>query len=145
MVDPSLRRRAGVAAVLAVFAAVLLILVLRTESPHRGTPVNRPLIASVDSLVDAFLKEKGIDRGKERKWPVRNPGGDILRIERRIAVPRERITLELNRDLNQAVESMGGHVAGTERTKASTVVLHIVVRGMTVHTLTIEPELQQSQ
>lgn len=139
MTDPTLRRRAGVAAVLGILAIAFVIITSQTDSPHNGTSVSRPLIGAVDSLVDTFLRDQGIDRKKERKWSVRNPQGRVIRMERRIQVPRELITLELNRALSEAVAAIGGHVAGSERTKESTVVLHVVVDEMTLHTLTLEP------
>jgi hypothetical protein len=140
MVDSSVRRRIGVALILGILAVVLVLITSSDEPPHTGTLSGGPLVASVDSLVDGFLREQGIDRKKERKWSVRNRDGDVIRMERRVLVPPDLITLELNRALDHAVEPLGGHVAGTERTKESIVVLHVVVGGMTVHTLTLEHE-----
>ena len=144
MPDPGVRRLLGVAAALGVLAVLLVITEFVTDSSRSGAVVNRSAIASVDSLVDHFLRDQGIDRKKERKWSVRGMDGTVIRIERRIQAPREKISLELNRSLNEAASNLGGHVAGTERTKESTVILHIVVGGMTVHTLTLEPEKPQS-
>ena len=141
MADPDLRRRAGVAAGLGLLAIALVIITSRTDSPQTGASINRPLVSSVDSLVDAFLRKQGIDRKKERKWTVRSPDGAVIRMERRIQVSRELISLELNRSLSEAVAPWGGHVAGSERTKESTVVLHVVIDGTIVHTMTLEPQL----
>lgn len=145
MADPALSRRIGLAAVLGILAIAFVIITSQTDSPPGGISVGRPLIGAVDSLVDSFLRDQGIDRKKERKWAVRSPAGAVIRMERRIQVPREQITLELNRALSEEVASIGGHVAGSERTKESTVILHVVVDGMTLHTLTLEPLIPPSR
>ncbi len=145
MADPGLRGRAVVAGVLGLIAFVLLMNTFESDSVGDKDVANRSLLESIDSVVDSLLQEKGVDRSRERKWQVRTPGGDVIRIERRIKVPAALISLEFNRDLSVAVEPWGAHVAGTERTKESTVVLHVVADEMTVHTITLEREIEHSR
>ena len=145
MPDSGVRVRTAVAGILGLLALMLTFNSFQENPASTTETVSRSLLESIDSVVDSLLHEKGVDRSKEKKWKVRTPGGAVIRIERRIKVPPELISLEFNRDLSVAVEPWGAHVAGTERTKESTVVLHVVADAMTVHTLTLERDTKHSR
>ena len=123
----------------ALIAIALVLGIFSSETNKQGLPKGS-ILESVDATVDSLLQEKGVDRKKERKWQVKSSNGMVIRIERRIRVPAELVSLEFNRDLSSAVEPLGAHVSGTERTKESTVVLHVVAGEMTVQTITLERE-----
>ncbi|MDH4070376.1 MAG: hypothetical protein OEV30_08125 [Ignavibacteria bacterium] len=104
----------------------------------RFRPPHETIREAVDAAVDSLLVSYRIDRTGEKKWTVKSKGGTPLRIERRVLIPADLVTLLFNRDLGIAVRRYGGHVVGTERTRESVVVLHVVVGGMTLHTISLE-------
>lgn len=123
---PALRTRAFIAAGLALVAAVLFLL------ERSGTPVAgrnetaiRTEIRSMEAVLDSVLRRHGITRDQVRTWQVRTPDRRFLRTERRITVPPDFVSVQFNRDLNQALDGTDIRAAATERTRENTVTVHL--------------------
>jgi hypothetical protein len=114
------------AAGLAVVAVVLFL--IRQSAPL--PPVERARMVrgdlpSVNAVVDTVLARHGIGRDQVRSWQVQTPDRKFLRIERRVTVPPEFISVQFNHDLNEALNGTGARVVATERTRENTVTTHI--------------------
>ncbi len=79
----------------------------------------------VNAIVDTVLARHGITPDRVRTWQVRTPGRAFLRIERRVLVPPEFVSVQFNHDLNEALDGTGARVIATERTRENTVTTHI--------------------
>jgi len=142
MFDPTLRSRGSAVAILLVLTIVLAAGV--SGSSHDREQGDGAVLQAIDHLVDSVLTAYHIDRSSGKKWSIRNGGGEVVRIERRIRVPRELVSILFNRDLGRSVRPLGAHVTGTERTKESLVVLHVVARRRTMHTISLEMSAKES-
>jgi hypothetical protein len=121
-----------------LLAALALFLLDESLSGSSSKPV--PPDPSLSAIIEQLLKEYGVGGNQVRTWHVKTPNGSIIRTERRVLVPRGFPAVEFNRDLNKAMLSHGARVAGTERTKESVVVLHVVQHGQTVQTISLVEE-----
>jgi hypothetical protein len=95
----------------------------------------RPLLAEVNSVIDTLLDQYKIDDKWMRSWSVFTPDKKFVREERRIYVPPRFISLDFNHDLSRALAHMGVRVIATERTRESTVSMHIISKGVIIETL----------
>lgn len=133
-----------IAAALAVLGVVLLASDDFAPALTNRQPAAADLQA-IDIAIDSLLSRYGITARQVRKWQVRTGDGMTARTERRALVPPELATVEMNRDLSRAVSAFNGHVVGTERTKESVVVLHVVVRGTTVQSVSLVTDARASR
>jgi hypothetical protein len=92
-------------------------------------------LAGMQEAIDTLLARHGIAQASVRTWRVLSPDRKPLRVEQRIAVPREFLSLVFNNELNTILAPFGSHVVGTERTRENTVTLHIVRGGYTVRSM----------
>lgn len=129
-------------AVAAALLGVLAVLLSGDMSAERSEDLHSrasgPALELIDSTVDSLLAAYRVDRSREKKWTIRTKDGEPVRIERRVFVPSDLVSLKFNRDLGISVEGFGGRVIGTERTRESVVVLHVIVDSRTVHTISLE-------
>jgi len=137
--EPHLRSRVVIATTLAVLTIMLLVVEPHLNGSSRSTP-SAENTRLVDQVVDSLIIQYGVKRDKIKKWQVRLPDGRRIRTERRVLVPLDFVSVEFNRDLNRAVAQYGAKVSGTERTKESVVVFHIVQEGITTHTIALVEE-----
>jgi hypothetical protein len=129
---PSPTKRILLAAGLAVLAAVLFLIDRPAPLPVEDRArVVRGDLRSVNTIVDTVLARHGILREQVRSWQVQGPGRKFLRIERRVTVPPEFVSVQFNHDLNEALDGTGARVVATERTRENTVTTHIK-RGSTI-------------
>jgi hypothetical protein len=91
--------------------------------------------AGMEEVVDTLLARHGIPQSAVRTWRVLSSDKKPLRIEQRIAVSKDFLSLVFNNELNTRLAPFGGHVVGTERTRENTVTLHIVRGGTTVRSV----------
>ena len=134
--DTGLRHRVIIAGTFAALAVVLLG-IDEFAPAFASSPPTASEIQAIDNAVDSVLSRYGIATKQARSWFVRTADGTAVRKERRIPVRHDLASIELNRDLNRAVSEFNGHVIGSERTKESVVVLHVVVKGMTVQSISL--------
>jgi hypothetical protein len=137
--DGAPRRRALVAIALGA-VALLLFLVERLATPALPGAPGRKLAAggeqaAFQEVVDTLLGRHGIPKSAVRTWRVLSVDKKPIRLEQRVAVPREFPSLVFNAELNQRLAPLGAHVVATERTREQTVTMHIVQGGMTVRSI----------
>jgi hypothetical protein len=137
--EGGMQRKMILAAALGAAAILLFVAdhLLGSAMPARGgyasmAPVER---AEMQGAIDTLLSRHGIPRASVRTWRVLSPDRKLLRVEQRIAVPREFLSLVFNNELNSILAPFGAHVVGTERTRENTVTLHIVQGGFTVRSM----------
>ena len=134
-----LRRRMILAALLGA-AALILFLIERLVMPvSAGAPAAAIAAggeqAAFQEAIDTLLIRHGIARSSVRTWRVLSIDKKPIRLEQRVAVPREFRSLVFNAELKERLGPLGAHVVATERTREQTVTVHIVHRGMTVRSI----------
>ena len=95
----------------------------------------RPLLSQVNVEIDALLDRYRIDRKWSKSWSVLTPDKRFIREERRVYVPPQFISLDFNHDLSLQLSKHDVRVVASERTKESTVTMHIISDGMIIETL----------
>ena len=141
------RRRLLFAGLLAACVVVLILLNIASEKISRRSGQGRSTvvkvaspdeaaIAGISSAVDSLFVRYQIDRRSVKSWYVQTPDKQNIRMERRVVVPADFITMNFNLDLNRMVEPYGARVIATERTKESTVMMHIIKNKFIVQSIT---------
>ena len=145
-VEPRIRIRVMLAILLASCAVVLVLLNVATEKigqrsgRGRSTVVHTAssedaALASINSVVDTLLARFQIDRRSVKSWYVQTPDKRNIRLERRVIVPPDFVSMKFNLDLNRMVSAYGARAVATERTKESTVTMHIIRAKMIVQSI----------
>ncbi|HCV42361.1 MAG TPA: hypothetical protein DGH68_02670 [Bacteroidetes bacterium] len=129
-----------VVAMLAVVALMLFALDKSTDRTSRlsaGKQVpSRPSLNQIDVVIDTLFNRYQIDARGAKSWSVFARDKRFIRKERRVYVPPQFISLDFNHDLSRQLSDFNARVVATERTKESTVAMHIVSDGMVVETIT---------
>jgi hypothetical protein len=129
------RSRLLLAGGLAAAAVVLgLALLLRPQPSHSPPPAPAEAEA-IDRAVREELAAHRIPAGTVRTRRVKTPAAGFERVERRVTVPGDFVTVEFNRELNERVGPHGGRSFATERTKENTVSVHVLTGGTVVQTV----------
>ena len=133
------RARVLVAVMLAV-GALVLFAAYRASERSLGGHVLSPFESGgadrqIDAAVDTLLNRYGIERAWVRSWRVQTPGKKTIRIERRVQVPPEFVSLAFNHELNQLVSQVVARAVASEKSEASTVTMHIIRSGMIVESI----------
>jgi hypothetical protein len=137
--DGHLQRRMILAAALGACAVLLFVGDRFVGGPERGgrgfafVPVREQ--AGIEEVVDTLLARHGIPQSAVRTWRVLSLDKKPIRLEQRIMVSREFLSLVFNGELNIMLAPFGAHVVGTERTRENTVTMHIVWAGTTVRSM----------
>ncbi len=124
-VNASFRRKFILAGLLAVLALVLFLLNGSGPSPDLRAIVYKGNIKDITVIVDTVLARHGIDKSSVKTWQVKGPDKKFLRVERRVEVPPEFISLNFNQELSERLSGIGLHLVATERTKENTVTMHV--------------------
>ena len=95
----------------------------------------RPLLAEVNTIVDTLLNRYRIEDKWIKSWSVFTPDKKFVRQERRVYVPPRFIALDFNHDLSSSLVHLGVRVIATERTRESSVSMHIINKGMIVESI----------
>ena len=96
----------------------------------------RPFLLEINQSVDTLLDRYEIDRKWVASWNVMSRDRRFIRVERRVYVPPQFISLDFNHDLSRALAKYGARVVATERTKEMSVSMHIILNGMIVESIT---------
>lgn len=123
--DSSLRRKLILAGVLAVLALVLFLLNGSASSPDQRAIVYKGDINDITVIVDTVLAQYGIEGSSVKTRQVRGPDKKFLRVERRVEVPPEFISVNFNQELSERLSGVGLRLVATERTKENSVTMHI--------------------
>ena len=142
-----MRRRVVLAGVLAACAGVLFLVERYTPTAGVNPSTNAgadSLVDMVHAMVDSLLPRHQIRKEWVKTWQVRTPGRKFVRSERRVFVPPKFISLNFNLDLNRSLSKYGVHAVATERTKESTVTIHIMMGGHIVESISfvMKPDLE---
>jgi hypothetical protein len=101
---------------------------LREAQSH---PLSKPIANAIDTLLHRYqIKNRWV-----KSWNVLTPDRRLIRSERRVYVPPRFISLDFNHDLSRELARFDARVVATERTKESTVSMHVIVEGMIVESI----------
>ena len=140
-------RRVVLAGLLAGCALVLVLLNIASEKiaqrSGRGRSTATQIISEKDETnaafndaVDSLFTRYQVDRSAVKSWYVQTPDKKNIRLERRVTVPADFLSMNFNLDLNRMVSAYGARAMATERTKESTVMVHIIKDKMIVQSIT---------
>lgn len=111
---------------------VLLDMVLnpgdRTSSPHPDHPV-------LAGIIDSLFVKYGVNPNSVSTWQIHVPGRKFVRTEQKVLVAPDFISMSFNQELNSLVSDAGARAIATERTKESTVTVHIVKDRHVIHSI----------
>jgi len=96
----------------------------------------RPLLSQIGKVVDTLFERYQIDTRWVKSWRVLTPDKKFIREERRVYVPPRFISLDFNHDLSRELAAHNVRVVATERTKESSVSMHIIKDGMVIESIT---------
>jgi len=113
-------------------AAVVLLLALRVRDKVEARTLMseaaaRPVLVEIDARVDSLLDRHDIKQEWRKSWTVTNPAKKFIRKERRIFVPARFVSLDFNHELSRELSGLHARLVATERTRESTVTMHILV------------------
>ncbi len=133
--------------VLAACAAVLFLVERYTPTAGVNPSTNAgsdSLVDMVHAMVDSLLARHQIRKEWVKTWQVRTPAKKFIRSERRVFVPPKFISLNFSLDLNRSLSKYGVRTVSTERTKESTVTIHIMMGGHIVESISfvMRPDLE---
>lgn len=97
---------------------------------------NAGTMEGIVTAVDTVLRRYGIPRESVKTWRIPAAGTGFSRVERRVIVPPAFISLDFNLALSRALEPYHARVIATERTKESTVSVHIIKDGLIIQSVT---------
>ena len=90
---------------------------------------------AVHDVIDSLFARYRIDRGSIKTWRVQTPDRKFARVEQRVPVPPDFISVKFNHDLNQRLAEHGARVIATERTKENLVTMHILQDNVIVRSI----------
>ncbi len=140
-------RRVVLAWLLASCALVLVLLNIASDKiaqrSGRGRATSTQAVsekdeitAAINDAVDSLFTHYQIDRRSVKSWYVQAPEKRNIRLERRVIVPPDFLSMNFNLDLNRMVSVYGARAMATERTKESSVMVHIIRNNMVVQSIT---------
>ena len=140
-------RRVVLAWLLASCAVLLILLNIASEKiaqrSGRGRSGSSQVVsekdevaAAINAAVDSLFTRYQIDRRTVKSWYVQTPEKKNIRLERRVVVPADFVSMNFNLDLNRMVEAYGARAMATERTKESTVMVHVIKDKAIVQSIT---------
>ncbi len=136
----AVRWRVVAAGMLTVAALVLFMANRVTEKIEAISALKevqaRPLLSQIGKVVDTLFERYQIDTRWVKSWRVLTPDKKFIREERRVYVPPRFISLDFNHDLSRELAAHNVRVVATERTKESSVSMHIIKDGMVIESIT---------
>src|SRR5262245_30432001 len=97
--DEALRKRFLIASVLLLLCTILFLLYMRSGTEH----LSEERLNQIDRAIDSVLARNRIGPRNVRKWQVSVPGGGRPRVERRVTVPGEFVSVGFNKELSDAL------------------------------------------
>ena len=105
-----------------------------TEPPKKDFS---ELLARVDRDVDTVLARFNIEKEWMKKREI--PGSFVGRIERRVLIPPDVQSVQINLALNTMVRRYGGRAIASENLKENTIAIHIEFEGYILESLILKP------
>ena len=105
------------------------------------------MLGSMDRAVDSVLTRFGIEKEWIRKRQIPLEKVNLMRTERRVAIPMNILPITLNLALNTAAKRYDGRAIASENLKENTVTIHIELKGYIIQTIIVKPtrELRRSE
>lgn len=116
------------------------------RSPYYGLQdVPASTREAVEDAVNALLAQHGVAPALVRTWRVSSPRRQEFRIEQRVRVSPDFVSIEFNRALGALLAPYDIKVSATERTRERTVTMHLVLQGAVIRTITfvMDPDLSR--
>lgn len=133
--------RLGVSLLLAA-AALGLFWVSRSgfsSTPHpEKHELTQSLANDLDHEVDSVLARFKIEKAWVRKSSTPLSNGSFARIVRRVAIPRDVVTVQMNVAFNSMAKKYNGRAVASENLKDNSVTIHIEMQGYIVQTIILK-------
>jgi len=129
----------------AILTGMVILLIHAERSPREeraGEKKERTdeLLRGIDRGVDSVLAGFGIEPASTRKRIITVPNSGTSRTERRVPVPPEVPSVEVNAALNSLAKAFGGRAVGSENAKERTVTIHLEIGRIIVESVILKPE-----
>lgn len=132
--------------IIRIFVVILLALALllhfllnnndtKQTIEHKKTESPKYSIADVDSVVDKVLYKFHISKNQIKRNEIRFAEIDFVRIEKRINVMNDSLSLLINLELKQMMDYYGLKVSGTENFKEKITTLYIIDKGTVLQSI----------
>lgn len=96
---------------------------------QQNTKLLKYSLADVDSVVDYVLSKFNITKSQIKRNQIRFDETDFVRIEKRINLQNDSLSLLINLELKQNMYDYGLRVSGTENLKEKITTLYILDKG----------------
>ena len=120
---------------LAIISSGLFVVQRPGSSRQSVRPAIGHSIEGINAVIDTLFGRYGIRSTWVRTWRVQVPNREFKRIERRVYVPTDFISLTFNHDLNTMLSEFDAKAIATERSKENTVSMHIMQNGIVIQSL----------
>ncbi len=139
-VDSGVRARAAVSVLLAAAALALFIWgrPSRPESPAASWETLSGRAAEIDRDVDSVLARFHIEARSVSKRRIAIAKGGMVRIERRVLIPRELLPVQMNVALSAMAKRRDARAIASENTKENTVTIHLELDGWIIQTIILK-------
>lgn len=139
-----------VLAVVLASVALGLFLLNRPRPTQPPPPSAQDLSATINDIdlgIDSVLAQFHIERSWVRKRAIAFPNRSGQRIERRVRIPKDILTISINLALNSMVQRYHGRAIASENLKENTVTIHIELLGYIVQTIIfkLDSELKRNE
>lgn len=129
----TLRPKVVTVLVLAVCAIGLVLLDValspdETSGPHAEGP-------AIADIIDSLFVKYDINPNSVSTWQMHVPGRKFVRTEQKVIVNPDFVSMSFNQELNRLVSDVGARAIATERTKESTVTVHVVKGHHVIHSI----------
>ena len=131
------------------FLALGLFLVHRGRGPNPTEREVQHILAwskEIDREIDSVLVRFGIDEASWKKHHVAIPNSGLYRIERRVLIQRDVVTVQLNQALKSMAERYGARAVASENLKENKVTMHVELDGYVIESIILKviPESERS-
>ncbi len=148
VIDKGTLGRLVIAGLLALVALVLFLLP-REHGPAPPT-AEEPAIdsellqraAQLDRDIDTVLARFGIEPEWVRKREIPLPGKELVRWERRVAIPPDMLPIQLNLAFNAVAKRYNGRAIASENSKDNSVTIHVELDGLILQSIILKPSSQ---
>jgi DNA-binding response OmpR family regulator len=131
-----------------IFASVLLAgaalgLYVMNQTTLTSPPVSpeeqlAKTLAQIDREIDTVLTHFGIEPSWMKKQQVTVSNNVVIRTERRVMIPPDVLTVQVNATLNSMMRHYGGRAVATENLKENTVTIHLKLQDQIVQTVVLK-------
>lgn len=136
--------------IIRIFVVILLVLVIffyfllndstdiEQTFKQNKTESLKYSLTDVDSAVDKVLSKFRVSKNQMKRNEIRFAETDFVRIEKRINVPNDSLSLLMNLELKQMMDDYGLKVSGTENFKEKITTLYIIDKGTILQSISFK-------